>query len=836
MTPVLKPIVIILSLGLAASAQAKLTPAQMAQLPPPASAPVDFMRDIKPILEASCVKCHGRGKEKGGFKLDTRATFLKGGDSGPAALAGRSAESLLIELVSGLDPDNVMPAKGSKLAAAQVGQLRAWIDQGMPWDAGVTFAKPPPVNFHPRQPVLPAATKASGENPIDRLLAGYFAERKIKPTPPVEDRLFARRVYLDVIGLLPPPKELEAFLADTRTDKRPRLVERLLGDNRRYAEHWLGFWNDLLRNDYRGTGYIDGGRKQITPWLFSALATNMPYDRFVAELIHPGTNAEGFVKGIVWRGAVNASQTPEMQAAQNISQVFLGLNLKCASCHDSFINDWALTDAYGLASVFATNAPLEMFQCDKATGKKSGIKFLYPELGEIQADASKVERQKRLAEIMTSPANGRLTRTIVNRLWAKFLGRGLVAAADDMEQPAWNADVLDWLAEDLAAHGHDLKRTMKWILTSRAYQLPSVSLDEQPRADFVFTGPAVRRLSAEQFRDALGSVTGLWFDTAAAQVDLSAGSPKKKDEARLALRAARWIWSDADAAAKGKAETIYLWKTFTLDAVPDEAFVVATCDNSYTLHVNGVKVLSGKEWSQPGFADLRAHLKKGTNVFAVAAVNNTADNKPPAENQPPRAADANAAGFVLYARLRHVGRTLDLGTDRSWTVAREKTTGWEKPGFVAATAQPAAELGTLNLAPWQLENKLVSTVSMADAHGGVRANLVASDPLMTALGRPPREQVATTRPSAATTLQTLELTNGDTLNKALKRGAEKILAGKISSNRELVTGLFLKALGRKPTAKEWQLAAELLGESRRPEQVEDLLWAVAMLPEFQLIY
>ena len=118
----------------------------------------------------------------------------------------------------------------------------------------------------------------------------------------------------------------------------------------------------------------------------------------------------------------------------------------------------------------------------------------------------------------------------------------------------------------------------------------------------------------------------------------------------------------------------------------------------------------------------------------------------------------------------------------------------------------------------------------------MRANLVASDPLMTALGRPPREQVATTRPSAATTLQTLELTNGDTLNKALKRGAEKILAGKISSNRELVTGLFLKALGRKPTAKEWQLAAELLGESRRPEQVEDLLWAMAMLPEFQLIY
>ena len=151
--------------------------------------------------------------------------------------------------------------------------------------------------------------------------------------------MFARRAYLDVIGLLPPPEGLEAFLADRHKDKRERLVERLLGDDRNYAEHWLSFWNDLLRNDYKGTGYIDGGRKQITHWLYSALLTNMPYDKFVGELVNPTADSEGFTKGIVWRGIVNASQTPQMQTAQNIAQVFMGVNLKCASCHDSFIND-----------------------------------------------------------------------------------------------------------------------------------------------------------------------------------------------------------------------------------------------------------------------------------------------------------------------------------------------------------------------------------------------------------------------------------------------------------------------------------------------------------------
>jgi hypothetical protein len=523
-----------------------------------------------------------------------------------------------------------------------------------------------------------------------------------------------------------------------------------------------------------------------------------------------------------------------MQAAQNISQVFMGVNLKCASCHDSFINDWTLADAYALANVYA-DEPLEMFECDKPTGRKAGLGFIYSELGDIPAKATKAERTKRLAEIITQPGNGRLTRTVVNRLWAKFLGYGLVEPVDEMEQPAWNQDLLDWLAEDFAANGHDLRRTMKLILTSRAYQLPAVSLDEQKQAGYVFAGPAVRRMSAEQFRDALGALTGVWHSGPAKGVSLSVpGSPEAESNALPA--SVKWIWSEPAAASKGQAGTIYLRRVFTFDGLPKEAWAVASCDNSYTLYLNGKKVASGKDWSTPNLMDLRPHLKRGTNVIAVAATNHTPDDKPPVVGQPPGEGDANPAGFIFFARLSSTTRMIEIGSDRSWQWSRVKADGWEQPGFTMADAQPAAELGGPDIPPWNAAAELAATLAMNRAHTDVRASLVVADPLAVALGRPNREQVITTRASAATTLQTLELTNGDTLSKVLKQGAEKVLAEKPGPNRELVTRLYTKALGRKPTGSELKLADELLGKPAQPAAVEDLLWAMAMLPEFQLIY
>jgi len=464
---------------------------------------VDFAHDVLPLLKARCAECHTNGKYKGGVSFDTRSEAVK-----KAIVAGKSGESLLVKRITSKDADERMPPKGPPLTEKEVAVFKVWIDAGAPWQDGFSFAKNtyvPPLK--PRRPTLPPA-HSEYEHPLDRLVGDYFAEHKVRWPAPVDDATFCRRVWLDLVGLLPPPEELEAFLADRRKHKRHELALRLLGDRRAYAEHWLTFWNDLLRNDYAGTGYIDGGRKQITAWLYQALLDNRPYDQFVRELISPTTDAEGFIKGIKWRGVVNASQVQEVQFAQNVGQVFLGINLKCASCHDSFIDNWKLADAYGLAAVIA-DRPLELHRCDKPTGVIAKATFLFPELGTIDPHQPPAERLRQLASLLTSPENGRLTRTVVNRLWHRLMGRGIVHPVDAMANEPWSADVLDYLATHLADNGYNLKRTLELIVTSRAYQSQAASVEGALGAsDYVFRGPIAKRMTAEQFIDAVWRITG----------------------------------------------------------------------------------------------------------------------------------------------------------------------------------------------------------------------------------------------------------------------------------------------------------------------------------------
>lgn len=808
-------------------------------LPPPAQKKIDFTQDIKPLLESSCIKCHAHGQKKGGFQIDSHESFLKGGETGPAVLPGKSGESYLIHLVSGFDPDKIMPQKGPRLTANQIALLRAWIDQGLVWGENVVFRRARQADLAPRRPPVPGGKNSPSANPIDLFLQAYFKTNQVKPPALVDDRRFARRVFFDVIGLPPSPGELEEFVTDRDPRKRERLVRRLLGRQEDYAEHWLSFWNDALRNDYRGTGYIDGGRKQITAWLYPALATNMPFKEFVAELVNPTPASEGFAKGIVWRGAVNASQTPQMQAAQNISQVFLGINLKCASCHDSFINDWKLADSYGLASVYADEA-LEMVRCENPTGKKASIKFLFPELGQIDPRASHAERLARLAEIITDSRDGRLARTIVNRIWAKFLGRGLVEPVDEMDNLPWDQDLLDWLATDLADHGYDLKRTMELILTSRAYQYPAVNLKELDQDHYIFAGPAVRRLSAEQFLDALSSVTGIWHDAPAADIDFSLGKDLGPATGPPG-RGARWIWNDAKASESAPAGPVYFRKQIVLEGTPEDAVVVATADNSFTLYVNGREALKGDNFQNPRLASLAPYLHAGTNSLAVAAVN----GDPAKTNQP-----AGPAGFWLSARIglkpsrsgaADKARTkppppIDLVTDRSWRVAARDVTGWQNQNFPDQTWEAAVELGDARSGPWNLEKPLSLALQKTAHFRRTRASLVPADSLMVALGRPNREQVITTRPSVATTLQALELTNGSTLAEYLKNAAQKILGEGAVNPRDLIDRLYLQGLGRKPRPDESNAAVQLVGSPPQTAGLQDFLWALAMLPDFQLIY
>lgn len=469
----------------------------------------DLNLEVRSIFAHNCYKCHSSAKVKGELRLDKKELVFKGGESGQVVAPGHPEESEMIRrLLLPRDDEDAMPPKGKSLTAQEIATLQFWIKSGAPWpdnaDGDRLFRV---AELAPRRPALPA-DKPGLNNPVDRFVNAYFEDKDLEWPESVVDRVYIRRVYLDIIGLLPTPESVNAFMVDPNPDKRERLVRELLARNDDYAQHWLSFWNDALRNDYTGTGYITGGRSAITDWLYESLKDNKPYNTFVRELISPNERSAGFIQGIRWRGTVNASQRVEMQAAQNVSQVFLGLNLKCASCHDSFISDWKLSDAYAFANIFS-DSPLEINRCDKPTGKFAGTKIIFEELGDIDSTRSVEDRLKQLAEFLTAPKNGRLYRTIVNRVWAQLMGRGIIEPVDLMDNIPWSQDLLDWMATDFVANGYDVKDLIFTITTSRTYQLPTVETKNENdliAADYIFRGMHRRRLSAEQFADAVSSI------------------------------------------------------------------------------------------------------------------------------------------------------------------------------------------------------------------------------------------------------------------------------------------------------------------------------------------
>ncbi|MES2920267.1 MAG: PSD1 and planctomycete cytochrome C domain-containing protein [Verrucomicrobiota bacterium] len=469
------------------------------------AAEVDFAHEVVPVLEKHCVECHGGEKSKGGLSMNTRALLLEADVLEP----GDPDASLMIELLTVEGPDERMPPPKNKKVALnekEIDVLKRWIAADVPWVEGFTFAEDryePPLR--PRQVTLPPGPE--GANPIDLIVAEHFKDKELEAPAPADDATFLRRVSEDLTGL-PPSEELRGLLSGGKPLDRDAAVDRLLSDKQGYAEHWMTFWNDLLRNDYSGTGYIEGGRKQVTAWLYPALLENKAFDEFVRDLVAPTEASRGFIDGIKWRGVVNASQTTQIQFSQNISQVFLGINMKCASCHDSFIDRWTLREAYDLAAIYS-ETPLELTRCDKPTGEMAKPAWLFPELGQIDASKPRDERLKQLADLMTHPENGRMQRTIVNRLWAAMMGRGIVHPVDSMNTQPWNEDLLDLLANRLVSSGYDLKAVLRLIATSRIYQAQS-EVREDENAEYVFRGPIRKRMTAEQFLDTIRSVTGVW--------------------------------------------------------------------------------------------------------------------------------------------------------------------------------------------------------------------------------------------------------------------------------------------------------------------------------------
>lgn len=787
------------------------------------AAPIDFAHQIVPILRTHCGECHTGAAKKGGFSLNTRADLLAGGESGPAVVVGKSAMSDLIERIASTDADLQMPPPPAKRVPAEaVALIKAWIDSGLAWDEGFSFQPPtyePPLR--PRKVELPPAVDGR-TNPIDRILDAYLTKRKLARPEPIDDATFARRAYLDLIGLPPTPSQLDAFLADRRRDRRALLIDQLLADDTAYAEHWLTFWNDILRNDYAGTGFITGGRTQISRWLYDALVTNKPYHQMARELIAPPTpESAGYAAGIKWRGDVSAGQTVEIQFAQSVGQTFLGINLKCASCHDSFIDRWKLEESYGLAAVYATK-PLEIHRCDKPIGKQAQASWLFPELGQIDAAAPQPERLEQLAALLTHEQNGRFTRTIVNRFWHRLMGRGIVHPTDAMQTEPWSADLLDFLAADLAEHDYDLKRTLRLIATSAAYQSRTEPLTADAEdAEYVYAGPRAKRLTAEQFVDAVNQLCGSALKYFDAPVLRGSVDPDAAANEKLT---APWV---------GTAETCVAnsyRKVVKFDVPPRQSVAVLAADAPLTLWVNGKQVTTVQPGGEPRPIVLTPHLRQGVNTLLLTT---------------PQANKGSSPRFQFEARVQTpTGAPQRIVSDDSWqaTTARPDGRGrfLEGKGPGAKEADPQWELTVHAAAPTEsaetLERRRLALLQgSAGADRMVRASLLKANFLMRSLGRPNREQIVSMRPTELTTLEAIDLSNGQILADALLKGGAKI-AGEFGSRPdELVRYVFRSALGREPNSNEATAARELLGDKPSPQAVEDLLWGVLMLPEFMLV-
>lgn len=776
---------------------------------------IDFSHDILPLLKKKCAACHSNGVYKGGLSIETREQLIESSNIS----VGNHLKSEVFSRITSNDPEEKMPPEGSPLTAAEIQKVASWIDAGLPWPSEISLKKQQfkrPLAL--RETALTPEINAT-ENPVDYFIGRYFQINNIQPPQLLSDREFLRRSKLDLLGLLPTPAEVTSYQNDNRNDKQTRLITSLLSQDRVYADHWMSFWNDLLRNDYVGTGYIDGGRKQITQWLHQSLLKNKPYDQFVRELINPTADSAGFIRGIKWRGRVNASQIEPLQFSQNISQVFLGINMKCASCHDSFIDDWRLEDAYGLAAITAQQ-PLKIHRCDIPIGQTATSKFVFPELGNIDHSLPREQRLEQLSRLMTTRENGRFARTIVNRLWHRMTGRGLVHPVDVMANEAWSEPLLDFLAESLVKNDYNLKHTLQLIATSKIYQSQSVASETTDANSYLFLGVSTKRMTAEQFVDSVWSLSGV--------------APKKID-AKITptgqkKTVANWIWSNTPALSSPAKETVYFRKLVTLESPPTDAYCIATCDNEFTLWINGKLVSEGKDWTQPVTSNLRDHLKAGENSIIVKAVN--------------QGDSPNPAGFVAEISLRNspTEKWRSIYTNAKWEFTNQAIApdGLKKSGG-------AANWAAANVIPngWKtyavvrlgIKSAKLNAEQSLNPVSTARASLVVSNLLMRSLGRPNREQVVTTRPDSLTTLQALDLSNGAILADWLKTGAKKwsdLQKDNAWSNQQLINEIYSEALSRLPNAQELELL-KFTDQANKTEAIQDVLWLVVMLPEFQLI-
>lgn len=492
-----------------------------------------FHSKVLPILRDQCFRCHG-DKENGGLRLNTREAAIAGGDSTLAAVEpGKTDESEMIRRILSDDPDDRMPPGGDPLPAEQIAILKDWVKAGAPWPA-------PPVT-----------------------------QADVAPPPLLDDAAFLRRLTLDTIGLPPTEQEVRAFLADESPDKYERAIDRLLSDER-WADHWTSYWQDVLAEN---PTLINSSLNTTGPfrwYLYDSLRDNKPFDRMVTELIllrggaHDGGSA-GF-------GIAGDNDAPLAAKGQIVASAFLGVELQCARCHDSPYHSTKQRDLYALAAMFArrpvtvpatSRVPTAFFE-NKARASliqvslnpDEAIQPVWPfaeligiEEGEVSADLmlNPKDTREKLAALITAPQNERFAQVVVNRLWQRWMGAGLVEPADDWEgHSASHPELLTWLARELVTHDYDLKHLARLILTSETYRRAPVvgNRTATPELRF-FVGPERRRLTAEQIVDSLHFAAGRAMDVEELTFDPDGRRPASN---RLTLGVPQRAWMLANLA------------------------------------------------------------------------------------------------------------------------------------------------------------------------------------------------------------------------------------------------------------------------------------------------
>ncbi len=355
-----------------------------------------FEKEVRPLFEENCFKCHGPEKQKGGLRLDRKADLLSGGDSGEPAIApGKSAESQLIARIKSSNPDDLMPPKGDRLKPEQIATIQRWIDDGAHWPAAET-AKPESASKSgaapsgmvitdtdrsfwsfqvPKrsQPVV-AERKDWPCQPLDFFIASQLAQNGIAPAPEASRPVLIRRLTYDLTGLPPTPEELEDFASDNETGAIERIVDRLLASPRfgeRMASVWLPlarYAEDQAHQVGKDTKFFYPNAYRYRAWVIDAFNRGLPYDRFVKLQLAadrlPGTEpgdlaALGFLglgPKYYNRNRLDVMADEWEDRVDTVCRTMLGLTVACARCHDHKFDPISMRDYYALAGVFASTS------------------------------------------------------------------------------------------------------------------------------------------------------------------------------------------------------------------------------------------------------------------------------------------------------------------------------------------------------------------------------------------------------------------------------------------------------------------------------------------------